>query len=391
MRGFQDRRRRSPTVTLPPGRVAAGWLATSLLLCLIVLSFSASAPAATPLASLSRPSPASTATAAAASSQVGHVASAVTDTSPTPGAPKATSASAPAGGLGTPASAGEVVESDRRDLQASKATPIAAARATAERTASSIVSKAPAKETVAPALGTVGQTVDGKVASSVIEGSTLVRGATVHTTALLAPASSAVLAAAGAAKPGGSVADRIAVPARQTSQPGSPAGGAPDGQQGRPAHESDATVAQAGPLQEAQGVPPASSSRARPSTSPTPQRALSPDASSAQRSDASRFQSPLASFLAASVGSQNGLAGESDAANTIEPSPSASPEPIPGHSPGAIGYGGAAASAGASGLSIFLLIFSLLSVGGLTAMSLLRLASEPRYPAPIALIPERPG
>lgn len=61
------------------------------------------------------------------------------------------------------------------------------------------------------------------------------------------------------------------------------------------------------------------------------------------------------------------------------------------HAPGAIGYTGASASAGAGGLSIFLLIFGLLMIGGLAAMRLLRLASEPQHLAPIVLIPERPG
>jgi hypothetical protein len=43
------------------------------------------------------------------------------------------------------------------------------------------------------------------------------------------------------------------------------------------------------------------------------------------------------------------------------------------------------------GFSIFLALAGLLLTGGLAAMRLLRLASEPWRAAPFALIPERPG
>jgi hypothetical protein len=427
MPGFQHKRR-SLTVTLPRRALAAGWLAALLLLCLLALSSSASALTAGP-ASLPAPSP--TSTAAAPSSRIGHVTSTVTGTPPTPSATQV--ASAPkAAAVEATASAGGAVEASRHALPASKAPAGVQVRATVERTASSVESKArsgagvaatvertassigskapsitqvratvertassigstrPVKETVAVAAATIGHTVDGKVASGVTERSTLVPGATAETTALLAPASSAIPATTSTAKLGTSIAGRSASPARPASEQGNSAGIASGEQEGGAPHQESGAAAQADRLY-AQGAPP-TSSRAWPSTVPTPLRALSPKVPSASRSDAQHFQSLTASFPSARMGSyDNGPAAERGAANTIEGSASAAPEPAPSQSPGAIGYSGAAASAGASGLSIFLLIFSLLSIGGLMAMSLLRLASEPRRLAPIALIPERPG
>jgi hypothetical protein len=258
-------------------------------------------------------------------------------------------------------------------------------RATVERTASLIGSEPAVKETVAAATTTVRHTVEGKVASSVTERSTLVRGATAETTALLAPASSAIPATTSIAKLGTTVAGRGVSPARPASERGGSGGIVSGEQEGGAAHQESGTAAQA-----AQGAPP-TSSRLWPSTIPTPQGGLSPNAHGAPRSDALHFLQSLTAFPSSSVGAYDGPAAERGAANMIEGSASASPAPTPSQSPGAIGYSGAAASAGASGLSIFLLIFSLLSGGGLMAMSLLRLASEPRRLAPIALIPERPG
>jgi hypothetical protein len=415
---FQHKRR-TLAVTLPSRALAEGWLAALLLLCLLALSSSASALTAGPVNSLPAPSP--TSTAAAPSSRIGQVTSAVTDTPPTPSATQVASARASGGGAveasrhALPASKAPAgtqvratvertassVESDARSGAAvaatvertassigSKAPSIPQVRATVERTASSIGSAPPVKETVAAAPATVRQTVDGKVASSVTERST-VPGATAETTALLAPASSAIPATTSTAKLGTSVAGRSTSPARPASEQESSAGIASGEQEGGTPHQESGTAALAD-RHYVQGAPP-STSRPWPSTVPTPQRALSLNASVAPRSDALHLQSLTASFPSTSMGSYDGSPAERGAANTIEGSASAAPEPTPSQSPGGIGYSGAAASAGASGLSIFLLIFSLLSVGGLMAMSLLRLASEPRRLAPIALIPERPG
>jgi hypothetical protein len=389
MPGFQHKRPRSMTVTLPRRGITAGWLAALLLLCLLALSSSASALTAGPVASLPTPSP--TSTAAAPSSRVAT--SAVTDTPPTPSAaqvasvPKAAAAEATASGGGA-VETSRPVETSRHVLPASKAVTITPVRATVERTASSIGSEPAVKETVAAATTTVKHTVEGKVASSVTGRSTLVPRATAETTALLAPASSAIPTTTRIAKLGTSVAGRGVSPARPASERGS-SGGIVSGEQEGAPHQESGTAAQADRLY-AQGALP-TSSRPWPSTGPTPQGALSPNAHGAPRSDALHFLQSLTAFLSSSVGAYDGPAAGRGAANTIEGSASASSAPSPSQSPGAIGYSGAAASAGASGLSIFLLIFSLLSGGGLMAMSLLRLASEPRRLAPIALIPERPG
>jgi hypothetical protein len=55
------------------------------------------------------------------------------------------------------------------------------------------------------------------------------------------------------------------------------------------------------------------------------------------------------------------------------------------------GSSDAMASAAGGAVSIFLTLAGLLLMGGLAAMRLLRLASEPRRGAPFVLIPERPG
>jgi hypothetical protein len=65
--------------------------------------------------------------------------------------------------------------------------------------------------------------------------------------------------------------------------------------------------------------------------------------------------------------------------------PPAAPSPLPG------GSSGAMASAAGMAFSIFLTLAGLLLMGGLAAMRLLRLASEPLRKAPFVLIPERPG
>ena len=403
MRGFQHRQRHSPTVTLPPRNAALSCLAVSLLLCLLALSSSASALATGPVVT-SLPGTSPTSTATASGSRIAHVTSAVTDTTPTSSVTQVASASD---------AAASAVEAGGRDLQGSKAPSSAGVRATVERpassieskapsnigvratverTASSIESKAPVKETVAPALTAVRQTVGGKVASTVTEGSTPVGGATPTATTTLAPASSAVRATSTAAKPGTSVADLTAAATGPTSEQGRSAGAAPGEQQGSAAHQESGTAAQVDRLRAQEAPPTSSSSRPWPGTAPAPHTVFPTNAPGAPRTRALGVQSPTASFpFRKSLGSHDGLADERGGSNTVQRSPSASPGPTPRHSPGAIGgYTGVAASAGAGGISIFLLIFGLLSVGGLMAMSLLRLASEPRRLAPIALIPERP-
>jgi hypothetical protein len=80
----------------------------------------------------------------------------------------------------------------------------------------------------------------------------------------------------------------------------------------------------------------------------------------------------------------NGLQMAAPSAS-IDRIPPATPGPLPDGSSGAMG------SAAGMAFSIFLTLAGLLLMGGLAAMRLLRLASEPWRAAPLVLIPERPG
>jgi hypothetical protein len=82
------------------------------------------------------------------------------------------------------------------------------------------------------------------------------------------------------------------------------------------------------------------------------------------------------------TGSDGRRAGAPPSANVL---PTPAPSPLPGGSSGAM-----ASTAGAA-FAIFLTLAGLLLMGGLAAMRLLRLASEPWRRAPFVLIPERPG
>ncbi len=90
----------------------------------------------------------------------------------------------------------------------------------------------------------------------------------------------------------------------------------------------------------------------------------------------------------ASEASRNSVGGRSATAPSASnaPDPTHAPAPLPDGSSGAM-----ASSAPGVGSLIFLMLVGLLSMGGLAAMRLLRLASESWRPAPFVLIPERPG
>jgi hypothetical protein len=91
----------------------------------------------------------------------------------------------------------------------------------------------------------------------------------------------------------------------------------------------------------------------------------------------------LSALIASSIGEALRRAVRPPAASSVPPVPV--PRPVPG------GASPAVASTSGIAFSIFLTLAGLLSMGGLAAMRLLRLASEPRREAPFVLIPERPG
>jgi len=382
MRGFHHRRRRLLTAPLPQRSAIAGGMTALLLLCLLALSSSAGAHPADPAASL--PGASVTFTGTGTSSQLGRVTSAATTTTPTPGATQAASASDPSANADAGANAGNIVQASLRHVRARSAPLNAGLQTTVKRTASTVVSEPPVKEAVAPALATVRHAVGEEVTSAAAKGSTLIRGAVAKTTTALDPATSAI-GAAGTAKRSATATGRDALVAlRASSEPRRTTGAIPGAAD---TSHGVATLAATDRL-EPREVPPIPS-RDRPNTTPAPPRTLSPNAPGAPSAWAFGLHSTTASLPFGTTGSHDRLADERGAADTaIQPEASAAPEPTPS---GAVGYSSAATSAGAGGLSTLLLIFGLLSIGGLTATSLLRLASEPRPLAPIALIPERPG
>jgi hypothetical protein len=90
----------------------------------------------------------------------------------------------------------------------------------------------------------------------------------------------------------------------------------------------------------------------------------------------------LSTFTPSPTGGNRHRAG-TPAASSVPPAPA--PRPVPG------GSSPAMASTSGIAFSTFLTLAGLLLMGGLAAMRLLRLASEPWRRAPFVLIPERPG